>query len=1833
MSTVTNLVGYVLEPLRLGSEYILYRGRHAGSATPILVLAPAAAQQSPANLRRLEHEYALAGELDPEWAVQPSALTRHDGRTMLVFVDPGGEPLDRLLGGPLGISEFLRIAIPLADTLRRVHERGLIHKDIKPANVLVDMGNGGLWLTGFGIASRLPREWQDPETPEVIAGTLAYMAPEQTGRMNRSIDSRSDLYALGVTFYEMLTGTLPFRATDPMAWIHCHIARLPVPPSERVIAVPAQLSAIVIKLLAKTAEERYQTGAGVAADLRRCLAGWESHGRIDSFPLGAQDASDRLMIPERLYGREREIDALLAAFDRVVAQGAPECVLVSGYPGVGKSSVANELHKVLVSPRSLFATGKFDQYKRDIPYTTLAQAFQILVHQILVKSEAEMDLWRSALAEAVGPNGELIVSLIPELELIIGKQPPVPDLPPKDAKNRFQMVFRRFLSVFAREEHPLALFLDDLQWLDAATLDLLEHLMTNSEVRHLLLVGAYRDNEVSSSHPLMRMLEAIRNADVRPHAIELKPLGLTDVGQLIADALHCEPERARPLAQLVHEKTGGNPFFAIQFFKALAEEGLLAFDSVATVWQWDIDRIRAKSYTDNVVDLMAGKLSRFSATTQEALKRLSCLGNLVEIDTLTLVHGQKEEAVHAALWQAIHAGLVIQQGNAYRFLHDRIQQAAYSLIPEEHRAEVHLGIGRVLLAAKTADRLIELLFDVANQLNRGAALLVERNEKAQVATIDLRAGLKAKASAAYASARTYFSAGMALLDEEDWASHYELTFSLWLERAECELLCGNFEKAEQLIVELLRRAPSKVDQAAAYRLKVQFHIMKSENQQAVSSALTCLRLFGIDLPAHPTWEQVQVEYEMVWQTLNGRPIESLIDLPLMTDPELRAAMQVLSVLTPPAYFTDCRLWCLQVCRMVKVSMQHGTSGPSAHASGYFGQALGPFFHRYTDGHRFAKLACDLVEKHGFIAYRAKIYHVMGNVAVWTQPIATAINFMRSAFRIATETGDLTYACYSAYQSVTALLLRNDPLEAVWRESEMALNFAREAKYGDAADMIGSQQRFVATMQGRTATFSTFSDAQFDEATFEAQLTSDRMTLMICSYWILKLKARFLSGDYAEALAAAEKAKPLLSAAAAQIQPLDYFYYAALTVAACYEKASADAQQGWRDLLTAHREKLREWAAIYPPTFADKHTLVGAEIARLEGRELDAERLYEEAIQSAREHGFLQYEGLAQEVAARFYAARGFETISNAYLQSARSCYLRWGADGKVRQMDLQYPQLVPQLAPIGSDRTIGTSVEQLDLATVVKVSQAVSGEIDFNKLIAILMEKALEHAGGERGLLILPRGGEMWIEAEATIAQDAIVVSRPNMRVAPAALPESVFHYVIRAKNRVLLDDASKQDPFSGDEYVCRNKSRSILCLPLVKQTQLIGVLYLENNFASHVFTPARIAVLRLLASQAATSLENARLYSDLRDADAYLAEAQRLSHTGSFGWSPSSGETYWSEETFRIFEYAGTTTPDVELIMRERVHPEDVASFRQIVGRAAKDGQDYAHEYRLRMPGGRVKHIHVVAHGRRNETTGIDFVGAVMDVTAIKLAEMELHKTRTELAHVTRMTSLGELTATIAHEVNQPLGAVVANADAGLSWLDRHPPNMKEAHCALERIVRDGNRASDVIRRVRTLAKKNDIQMAPLELNEVVSEALALVQHELLSYRVSMRTDLAPALPLILADRVQLQQVILNLVLNGIEAMQSITDRTRELMIRSEQHDPRHVQVKVTDHGIGFSAEHAERLFNSFFTTKSSGMGMGLSICRSIIDAHGGRIWATSNLPHGATVRFTLPSHPEAAP
>jgi len=1957
---VQQLSRYTFSPLREG-DITLYRGSGNGLA-PILLAA--AEETSLGCVERLEHEYALKAELDADWAARPVALTQHNDRMALVLEDPGGTPADRLLGRPLDVAHFLRIAIPLAGALRRVHERGLIHKDIKPANILVNGANGGVWLTGFGIASRLPREHQTPAPPEVIAGTLAYMAPEQTGRMNRSVDSRSDLYALGVTFYEMLTGTLPFTATDPMEWVHCHIARQPALPNERVTGVPVQLSAIVMKLLAKTAEERYQTAAGVEADLRRCLADLELHGRIGRFPLAEHDGSDRLLIPGRLYGREREIGALLDCFDRVVANGTLELVLVSGYSGIGKSSVVNELHKALVPPRGLFASGKFDQYKRDIPYATLGQAFQRLVRSLLTQSDEELGGWRDSLSEALGPNGQLIVNLVPELELVIGKQPPVADLPPQDAQNHFQMVFRNFLGVFARKEHPLALFLDDLQWLDAATLDLLEHLVTHSEVRHLLLVGAYRDNEVSPSHPLRRTLDAIRKAGALVQEISLAPLAQEDLGRLMADTLGCEPDRAAPLAQLVHEKTGGNPFFAIQFISALAEEGLLRFDHDAACWRWELDRLHTKGYTDNVVDLMVGRLIRLPVRTQAALQQLACLGNVAEITMLSVVLGKSNDEARSDLWDAVRLELIEQQEQSYRFAHDRVQEAAYSLIPEPLRAEAHLLIGRLIVAHTPAEKRDEAIFEIVNQLNRGATLITSPDEREQLAELNLVAGQRAKATTAYASALAYLTAGAVLLPNDSWERRHELTFALELHRGECEFLTGALAEAEQRLAALSTRAADTVERATVACLRVDLYTTLDQSSRAIAVGLDYLRHLGIDWSPHPTEEEARREYERIWSQIGSRTIEALLELPLMSDQASLATLEVLTKIGPPAFYTDANLIALVTCRAVNLSLEYGNCDASCIAYVYLGIIAGPRFGDYQAAYRFGRLGYNLVEGHELTRFRARIYMDFGNVVLpWTRHVRAGRDLVRRAFEAANKVGDLTYAAYCGNELNTNLLAAGDLLAEVQREAEHGLAFAQKARFGFVVDCIATQLGLIRTLRGLTPAFGSFDDEYFDEHRIERRFSENPdLAFVECWYWVRKLQARFLAGDYASAIEASSRAQRLLWTSPSYFEKAEYVFYSALAHAAACDSAPADQQQHV-DALAAHHRQLQVWTANCPDNFENRAALVGAEIARIDGRDVDAMRLYEQAVRSAHANGFVHNEALSNELAARFYAARGFGKIARVYLQDARHGYLRWGADGKVRQLEELDPHLRDASVPASPTTTIGAPVEQLDVGSVLKAAQAVSSEIVLDRLIERLTRIAVEHAGAERGLLILCEGDEPQIAAQATTGRGQVEVTLREAAVSPTELPESLLRYVIRTRESVIIDDALMQNAFSADEYINQKHARSVLCLPMVKQSNLIGVLYLENSLASHVFTPARISVLELLASQAAISLENARLYNDLGEREARIRRLVDSNIIGIMIWDFQgrvleanqafldivgyaredivSGRLRWRELTPAEWRdaddkaraeviAAGTTRPRekeyfhkdgrrvpvlvgaalfegkreegvafvLDLTERKRAEHERrllaslVEQATELMAIADFSGGTpiYLNKAGLKMVGldsleeartrrglhymfpedrpfvndvlwptvlekgswsGEMRYRHfktgdsipVLYSAFRidDPQTGqpLNIGNVCSDITDRKRAEEKLRASeqglldaQMALAHANRVTTMGELAASIAHEVNQPLAGVVANAEAGLRWLNRATPNLEAASRSFELIVDDGNRASEVIRRIRALANKTDIEKVSLDINDVVKEVIALMQRELESHRVSLRVEIAQALPVLLADRIQLQQVIINLVINGIEAMQSVTDRPRELVIGSRQDEIQQVRVSVTDCGVGISAENADRLFNAFFTTKASGMGMGLSICRSIVEAHGGRLWATANVHHGATFQFTLPVNADTA-
>ena len=1343
-------------------------------------------------------------------------------------------------------------------------------------------------------------------------------------------------------------------------------------------------------------------------------------------------------------------------------------------------------------------------------------------------------------------------------------------------------------------------------------------------------MGAYRDNEVSPSHPLLRTLLAIRKAGAWVEEIVLSPLKLEDIDQLVADALHCEPERVRPLAQLVHEKTGGNPFFGIQFFTALVEEGLLTFDPDEAAWQWNLDGIRTKDITDNVVELMAEKVRRLSGPALPVLSEFACLGTVTRAAILGKCLDASEDEIHAALLHVIRGGLVILRDGAYAFVHDRVQEAVYALIPEDERAAAHLRIGRVLASQTAPAEREETIFETANHLNRGAAMIKSPAERTHVAAFNLMAGKRAKASTAYASALTYFTAGRMSVMPDGWERNHGLQFDLELHCAECEFLTGDLATAEQRLSVLSERASSLVDRAAVTCLLVALYTTLDRFDRAIEVGLTYLRHAGVEWSRDPTDDDVRNEYELMQGLLAQRPLEHVLVSPLMSDSDSSATMNVLANLMPPLLFAARNLHDLALLRMTNISLEHGSSDGSCYAYARLMQVPGPQFADYETAFRFGQLACDLVDQRGLDRFKARVYMCFGiYVTCWFQHLATSRMWITRAFDAASASGDLTFTLYASNNLAANLLISGEPLRDVECEIERGLVLARKARFGLVINSFIGQLMMVHSLRGLTLDFVGPDDEEHNQSWFQQHLAqSPHLVVPECWYWIYKLQTCFFARDHVAGLAAAAKAADLLWSSRAFIETAEYHFYAALIRAVACDAVPAHSRAGHQEALSAHRKQILAWAEIGPANFQGRAALVSAEIARLDGRELDAQRLYEQAIHSEREQGFVQNEGINHELAARFYAARGFQTIADVYLRNARSCYLRWGADLKVREFDRFHPHLAA-VERHGHTATIGSAVQQLDVASVVKASQAVSSEILLPKLIERLMTISLENAGADRGLLILPAEDDYLIRAEAKATDDQIWVVLCQEPISMIACPKSLVQYVIRTHESVIIDDASRPNLFSADNYLRSRKTRSILCLPLIKQGRLTGLLYLENTLTSHAFPPDRIAILELLAAQAAISLENTRLYSALAEREAKIG---RLFNSNIIGTVIFDLEERLIDANDAFLDMVGYDRND---LVSGRMRWPDMtpaewraAGERTVAGlRVSTTRQAFEMEF-FRKDGGRVP---VLVGAAALEGTREESVAFVLDLTDRKQAEAAAREMQLELAHANRIATMGQITAAIAHEVKQPILATATNAAAASRWLDAQPPNLAEARQALGRIVETSHRAGNVVDRSHALIKKAPPQKDRLNINEVISDVIELARGEALKASVSIQTDLADGVSPVYGDRVQLQQVNLNLIINAIEAMGGIAAPLRELLVTTRSVESSDVLVTVRDTGPGLSPASLQRLFDPFYTTKATGLGMGLSICRSIIEAHGGRLWAEANEPRDAVFLFTLPAHSDS--
>ncbi|MEH2198257.1 trifunctional serine/threonine-protein kinase/ATP-binding protein/sensor histidine kinase [Nostoc sp.] len=1784
---------------------VIYRADSKANRHSVVIKLLKAEYPTIKEIAQLKHEYEIIQNLNIAGVIKAHELISYDNGynngLALVLEDFGGETLKHQISTRgIELTKFLNIAAQITETLGELHTHHIIHKDLKPENILYNPNTEKIKLIDFSIASLLSKESPEITSLNLLEGTLAYMSPEQTGRINRTLDYRTDFYSLGVSFYEMLTGQLPFHnAQDSMELVHCHIAKIPVAPHQINPNVPQGISAIAMKLLSKTAEDRYQSAYGLKADLEQAAIQLQRKGSINLFTLGQQDFSHQFQIAQKLYGREVEVAALMAAFEKV-SLGKSEVVLVGGYSGIGKSSLVNEVHKPIVRQRGYFIGGKFDQLKRDIPYASLIQAFRELMRQLLAESQARVEVWKNKLLQSLGVNGQVIIDVIPEVELIIGQQAPVPQLGVAESQNRFNRVFKQFIHAFTAAEHPLVLFLDDLQWADAASVKLVENLMTDPESQYLLLIGAYRDNEVSPTHPLILMLEAIRASGATVEELLLKPLATPHITQLLSDTFNCELFQAEPLADLLFQKTQGNPFFLTQLLKVLHQDNLLIFDYRLGFWQWDLNKIQSQAITDNVVDLMVNKIQRLSEATQQVLQLAACVGNRFNLEMLAVVNEKSPSATAIDLWSALRAGLILPLTDTYKipqllnqselatycdtavqvdykFLHDRVQQAAYSLIPIDQQKQVHLKVGKLLLHNTEKAQLEEHLFEIVNHLNAGSSLIVEPVERYELAELNLKAGQRAKSSSAFVTALKLLEIGVSYLPENSWQDNYLLTLDLYLQSGEADFLNGKYEEALLIFEQTFNKVQTTLDMCRVNEYRIMCYRMENDLNSAYKIGLNTLELLGFEFAAYPDDAYLLEKLNQTKKVIGDRTIFSLAELPQMQDEEKLIAQRILKEVWPIAYFLGSKALHITSMNITQLSVQYGNSRISV-----FGYMLYSFnlvfeYGEVDSGYEFGELSLRLHEILRTKELEANILNMWGGlICHYKDHISQGKPYLLKGFNSGLETGSYQWSGYCSVNFLWQCLFGNESLE---KTAEIAADFIPSLRKIDknmlnyhllAMEAIANLTKPVGKIDQLVGTWAD------EQLVLEFALASSDMLSAFVVY-IYKLALCNWYGEYTKAVEYAENAEKFVGGARGIfINPVFYFHQS-IALAGAYVEADTATQVIYLYKLNANLEKFQQWAMHCPTNYQHKFLLIQAEIARIYQQDYQAMELYDKAIASAAENGYLQNEALANELASRFYLAKDRINFAKVYFKEARYRYLKWEATGKVRQMDEQYSQLFTD--SVGEVNGQGPATKQirdiseaktqtLDLSTAIKASQALSSEMELNRLLEKMMTIAIENAGAQIGYLLVKRENQWVIEAEGSIERDRVTVRSSSLVQVKHKMPVLLINYVERTKENLVLDDASHTERFVSDDYIVANQPKSILCLPFAHQGKLTGVLYLENNLTTGVFTAERLEVLNLLTSQVSISIENARLYTNLH----IYSQELEISETQA-------------REKARQLEQ---TLDELKLTQSQMVQSEKMSSLGQLVA-------GVAHE--INNP---------VSFIYGNLTYVNNYVKDLMNV-------VELYQQQNQ---------------NLPPKVQNEIDAV------DLDFLMEDLPKL------LASMKVGTDRIRQIVLSLRNFSRLDEAEVKAVDIHEGIDSTLMILQNRLKPQPDHPGIQVIQEygnLPPLECYPGQLNQVFMNLIANAIDSLdefnehRTYADIARHpsiITIRTTVEGDVAV-IRIADNGSGIGENVRSKLFTPFFTTKAvgKGTGLGLSISYQIVTKkHQGQLECVSVLGQGAEFIVSIP-------
>jgi predicted ATPase/signal transduction histidine kinase/tRNA A-37 threonylcarbamoyl transferase component Bud32 len=1848
---ISSLSSYTInEKIYESSRTIVYRGERIVDKKPVVIKVLRNEYPSFKELVLFRNQYNITNNLKSPGIITTYSLENYQNSYALVMEDFGGISLlewrsqqniekhtaiVKLNGEEKAnnkqnnidfISEFLNIAIQVVTTLDELSRNQIIHKDIKPTNILINPLTKQVKVIDFSISTLLPKETQTLLSPNILEGTLAYISPEQTGRMNRGIDYRSDFYSLGVTFFELLTGELPFQCQDPMELIHCHIAKSASPIHSINPSIPPILSKIVSKLMAKNAEERYQSALGIKHDLEICLSEWKEKVAIKSFELASRDIADCFVIPEKLYGRETEIAAILAAFERIAGNSLSknsslkskfEIMLVAGFSGIGKTAVVNEVHKPIIRQNGYFIKGKFDQFQRDIPLSAFVQSFQNLIEQIISENNAQIENWRIKILDALGENAQVIIDVIPELEKIIGKQPAVPDLSGTANQNRFYLLFNKFVQAFTAKEHPLVIFLDDLQWADSTSLQFIKLLSTESNTNYLLIIGAYRDNEIFPAHPLTITLDEIREASVTVNTINLCPLDKSNINHLISDTLNCPLNISLQLTELVYQKTKGNPFFTTQFLKSLYEDNLIKFDLNLGYWQCDISEIKSQSITDDVVEFMALQLQKMPKSTQQVLKLAASIGNNFDLNTLSIVYQKSESETSLDLWKALQEGLILPQSEIYKlyqnhsiitdnhvltddyqqimtnkvkpnvrykFLHDRVQQAAYSLIPLEEKQITHLVIGRLLLEHYSESQIEERVFEIVNHLNTALELIQGEKEKNKLANLNYIAGCKARNSTAYKAGVDYFSKGISLLSKNAWKKDYILALKLHEDAAEIAYLSGDFSSMEYLAELVIKNAKLPVHKVKVYDAKIQAFGAQAKPKQAVDIALFFLKLLGVDLLENPNISDIDIEMEKIINLFNNRDIRELINLPLMLEIEALAAMRILSSVITLAYQASPNIFLLITLKQIELSLKYGNTALSAFSYVVYGFILSGLYGKINFGYELGRLGINLLNKLPAKEVKAKVIDTYNaNLRHWKEHVRETLKPLLESYNDGMETGDLEFAglsihfyCYASYYGGKELaslksefLNYSQALQHIKQDRIFFYNEIYRQLILNLTEEIGNPCLLIGTA---------YDESKMLPLHIERNDGIAALNVFFCKQFLC-----YLFGDFLEAINNGNNANKYIHAGIGNIVFLQFHFYYALAQLAVYDAVDLEKQQQILTKVEEIQEKMHNWAHHAPMNSLHKFYLIEAERCKILGKTYEAMDLYDRSIALAKENQYIQEEALANELACKFYLQLHREKIAQVYIIEAYYCYAKWGAVTKLNDLEKHYPQLLTPilkkeekiLKSTGSTASWDTtstlhsstssSTSTIDFLSVMKASQAISEALHLDDFLAILMRVVLENAGASKCIFILKESNQLVLKANINSLNLQTQIFQSISIEESLDIPVSLVNHVFRNGKHIAIDNVTsslnyqKFSYLQKDTYFVREKPQSILCMPIINQGKIAAILYLENNLTIDAFTSDRIKILNFLCSQAAISLENARLYQQSQE------NTQQL------------------------------------------------------------------------------------------------------EISLENLKQMQLQLVQSE-----KMSALGNLVSGVAHEINNPIGFIAGNLgpagdyvqdlfelidlyqkynpqpdkeiankiyDVDLDYIKQDLPNLLAS-------MNEGiDRITNISNSLRSFSRSDSDKKVLYNIHEGLNSTLLILKHRLKGNTSRPNIEVIKNygdIPEIKCYPGPLNQVFMNLIANAIDALDDSND-TRSyseieknpnvIFVETNFSDPRQqVEIRIRDNGIGMSDQVKQKIFDHLYTTKpvGKGTGLGLPIVRQIvIEKHSGSIEVNSSLGQGAEFVITIPVNP----